>query len=391
MVEVVVKKLLAVFAIVAVMVCAPLHAFAQDDLVFGGDVYTGGSGAKPISAQRDAFAYGVSVNLSGPVGKDAHAAGFDVEVDSNVGADLYVAGGSISVRGRVGEDLSASGFMVRLNKEANIGSNARIVGANMTIDAPIGGSLLVAGGKIMLNAPVTGDVRLTASEVEFGPSASIQGTLTYAAGNKVDIPASVISSDRVRQLPFKGPDLLNDLRKTMDKDIPSFWPSFFGVVVTFLVTLGFLLIVAAVCLSFLPVTVEKLRARAVETPGLAELFGFFGLALMAGLVPASALTLVGLPLIPIVLLAIFVLWLLGYLLGAYAVSTRIWMAFSKNVYLDQSMPRKVIVLAAGLVALAVLNFIPIIGWLINLAVVFLGLGSIALLLMERALVGREGG
>jgi hypothetical protein len=36
-----------------------------------------------------------------------------------------------------------------------------------------------------------------------------------------------------------------------------------------------------------------------------------------------------------------------------------------------------------LVALAILNFIPVVGWLINLAVMFLGLGSITLLTLER--------
>lgn len=46
-------------------------------------------------------------------------------------------------------------------------------------------------------------------------------------------------------------------------------------------------------------------------------------------------------------------------------------------------------LAAGLVALAVLNFIPIVGWLINLVVMLLGLGSITLLILERLLIRSE--
>ena len=371
------------------MALAPHVSQAEKGLVIGGDVYTGGSAPSSVSAQRDAFAYGITVNLAGQIGKDAHAAGFDIDIASNIGADLYAVGGSIAVRGQVAEDLSASGFTVRLDEKASVGNNARIVGANINISAPIGGSLLAAGGKITLNAPVSGDVRLSAGNIEFGPAAKIQGKLTYSAENPVNIPASVISSDRIQQVPFKGAEFMRDLRKNIPEDMSFFWPSLFGLVMTFLATMGLFLIVSALCLSFMPSLTERLRRRAIESPGMAEISGFLGLALIVGLVPASALTLVGLPLVPIVLLAIFTLWLLGYLLGTYAVSTRVWLAFSGDNQLDASMARNLMVLAAGLVALAVLNFIPIVGWLINLAIMFLGLGSIALLILERLLIRSE--
>ena len=48
-------------------------------------------------------------------------------------------------------------------------------------------------------------------------------------------------------------------------------------------------------------------------------------------------------------------------------------------------------LAAGLVAFAILNFIPFLGWLINLAVVLLGLGAIAALIAGRLLGGSVDG
>lgn len=373
------SKVLALLSIFLAAVLAAGPSMAASDLVIGGDVYTSGSAtSSSASAPRDVFAYGFSVNLAGAVGKDAHAAGFDVEVDSSVGDDLYVTGGSITVRGRVAEDLSASGFSVRVDDEASIGHNARIVGAKISIDAPIGGSLLAAGGRVSLNATVLGDVRLTAREIEFGPAAKIDGTLTYTSASKIDIPTSVISPDRVRHLPFEGSDLLGEIKETVDEAVPSFWPSFFGMIFAFLVTLGFFIIIAAVGLSFLPDTVERLRARAADRPGITILSGYLGFALITGLVPASALTIVGLPFIPIVVLSIVVLWLLGYLIGAYAISTRVWKAFAAGRDREEPLARKLVILGVGLVALAVVNFIPILGWLINLAVVYLGIGSIAL-------------
>ncbi|NNE22850.1 MAG: hypothetical protein HKN11_09590 [Rhizobiales bacterium] len=375
------SKLRAIFAVLLAL--APASSLAASDLVIGGDVYSAGAVTSSARTTRDVFAYGFSVSLTGAVGQDAHAAGFDVDVDGSVGADLYVAGGSITIRGRVADDLSASGFSVRLDEDASIGSNARIAGGDIDIDAPIGGSLVAAGGKISLNGAVLGDVRLTARELEFGPSAKIDGTLTYSSVNKTDIPASVIPPDRVRHLPFEGSDILGEIKETMDAAVPSFWPSFFGMIFAFVITLGFFVVIAAVALSFLPDTVERLRVRAAERPGIAVLSGYLGFALITGLVPASALTLVGLPFIPVVLLSIVVLWLFGYLLGAYALSTRVWTAFAGRQDRQDPLAWKLLILVAGLAALAIVNFIPILGWLINLAVVYLGIGSIALLTFAR--------
>lgn len=347
----------------------------------GGDVFEAGANATIDGAPtRDVFATGFSATLDGDIAGDGHAAGFDVDVDGPIGGDLYAVGASVSITSRIAEDLTAAGFSVRLRSNGSVEGNARLTAGTIRIDGPISGSLMAAGGKIVLNAPVTGDVRLTAGNIAIGDDARIGGNLVYAAPAEIDIPASVIPADRVRFTQIASPEGFDGFREMMTEPQSMFWPSFFTILATFIVTLTFLLVVAAIFLALLPSRVEQAFNLVNTKPGISVLAGFLAMALLFGLVPVSAMTLIGAPLIPIVLLFIVVGWMAAYLLGAYAAAVRLGGAFGVDTATNG---RKLGVLAAALIVLAILNFIPFIGWLLNLVIVLLGLGAIALLIVSR--------
>lgn len=363
------------FFLMALMLYSSVIAHGDENI--GGDVYVGGtSPTLSVDLPRDAFAAGFSVSANSDVAGDVHLSGFDVDAAGTVGGDLYAAGASVSVKGPVRDDASVSGFSVRFENGASVGGNARIAAGSMILDAPFGGSLAAAAGKIELNSQISGDARLIAADIEFGSDARIGGILTYSAPEEIDIPASVVPAERVRYKPIDT----GLIGEGFEGKIPSFWPSFFGIVGAFILALAFLMAVAAVFLAFLPETVDRLRGRVIQKPGTALLSGFLGLSMLIGLVPVSGMTLVGIPFIPIVLLILFAAWTLGYLLGVYAVSYRVYEAFRTE---PDSLGMKLLTVAAGLIVFAVLNFIPFAGWLINLAVVLLGLGSMTLFIADR--------
>lgn len=365
----------------AALLAAIMSLPASAAEIVGGDVFDAGANATITgTAARDAFATGFSATLDGDIAGDGHAAGFDVDVDGPIGGNLYAIGASVSVTSSVTEDLTASGFSVRLRSNGSVDGNARITAGSIRIDGPITGSLMAAGGGIVLNAPVSGDVRLTGGSIEMGNNASIGGNLVYAAPAEIDIPASVIPADRVRFTQIASIDGFDGFRDLMDEPRRMFWPSFFAIVGTFIVTLAFLLVVAAVLLSLVPKRVEQAFGLVGAKPGLSLMAGFLAMALLFGLVPVSAMTLIGAPLIPIVILFIVLSWTVAYLLGAYAASMRIGGAFGVDATTNG---RKLGVLAAGLVVLAILNFVPFLGWLINFVIVLLGLGAITLLVAGR--------
>lgn len=358
--------------VLAGLACGP--AVAQEtDMTFGGDTYAAGSRVTVSTpASRDLFLAGFSVELGAEVAADAHVAGFDVDVSAPVKGDLYAGGFSVDVAAPVTTDLSAIAANVRLREAAAVAGNVRIIAGNATLDGPIAGSLLAAGGSVELNGTVAGDAMLKAGEISFGPGARIDGTLTYMAEAPIDIPASVAAPERVRFEKLEPSQAYDRFRDAMEHPTKGFWTAFLTVFGAFVMAIAFLVLVGALALAFAPQTTERLRAEASARPFMSTLYGALGLAMLIGIVPVSAMTLVAIPLIPIVILAVVLAWTIGYLLGAYVVAWRVASAFAGA---PQTTAMRLGALAICLIVLALLNFVPVIGWLVNLLVVFLGLGA----------------
>lgn len=361
------------------MCCAV--AADQNQVSSGGDLFV--SGARPevaTGAPRDVFLAGFSPSLSGVNSGDAHVAGFDVLIAGEIGKDLYVAGSSVNIMAEIGEDLTASGFTLRLDTTASVQGNARIAAATATLNAPVNGSLVISGGDVRLNSTISGDVRLSAATVEFGSNARIAGNLWYSAIKQVDISADVIAPDRVRFTPLSSGDHRDEWSDTFSESLRSFWPRWLSALSVFLLTIGFLLAVGAVLLAMIPERIERLHDRVIGHPGKMMLAGVVGLAVLIGIIPVSVMTLVGIPLIPFVLLTLLVVWTLGYLLGVYAVSLKVSGSLTGDPI---SHARRLFILAIGLLVFALLNFIPFLGWLLNLSVVLTGLGAMTVGVLNR--------
>lgn len=350
-------------------------ARAQEGVAnLGGDAFASGSSLElSTGSPHDLFAAAFSAELGGRVEGDLHATGFDVEIESQVGADLYAVGFSVDVGGPVGSDLTVTAGNFSLRSSASVAGNARIFAGAATLDAPIAGALMAKAGSLELNGTVAGDAELTVGDITFGPEAKIGGTLTYFAREPIDIPPTVAPAERIRFQKLEPGGLFDGMRDHMERPFRSFWPSVFGLLSFFVVTIAFLVFVAAVAHAFAPYTTQQMRAQAVEHPFRSILLGGLGLSMLVGLVPVSAVTLIGIPLIPIVILLIVVVWIAGYLLGVYAVAWRVSTAFSST---PASLTGQLLVLTVGLIVFALLNFIPFFGWLANLVVIFLGLGAL---------------
>lgn len=323
---------------------------------------------------RDALLTGFSASLAGKVERDVSAAGFDVDIEAPVGGDLNAAGASVSVTEPVGEDVTAVGFNLRIRKGAAIGGNARLSAGNIVLDAPVSGSLIAAAGSMTVNGTVAGEARLTAGELTFGSEARIDGTLTYFAPQPIEVSPSVVAADRVHFQRLEAFHPMRPLQYRIEDFVPKLWPSFLALFLGFLLTLVFLVAVAAIFLSFAPRLVEELREEASVAPLRSLVLGALALAMLLGLVPVSAISLVGIPLIPVVLLALPVFWMAGYLIGGYALAIGVGSAFRP---IPSTVATRLVALAVALIVIAALNFIPVFGWLTNFGIGLVGLGAIA--------------
>jgi hypothetical protein len=337
------------------------------------------SGLPELQTTGDVFASGGAVVTRGRVGGDAHVFGFDLDLEAEVAGDLYASGGAITAHAPVAGDLSMMGFSLRTADTATTAGNARMLGGTITIDGPVGGALAAMGGEITLNAAVTGDALLQGGELTFGPNARIAGTLTYSTPEPVTIPTEVIPAERVV---YRKSELLEDQFDHMrdwaegwpGRDMPTL-PGTLTIVSVFLVTLGFLVLLGGALLALAPQRVEGLRLVGTRRPGLMVLFGVLGIATLMGLVPVAVMTVIGLPFVPIVMLAIILVWTLGYVFGAYAVALRLFFAFGGRE--DAGLTLRILLLACGVLVFSLLNFVPVLGWMVNFVLMLFGIGALS--------------
>ena len=213
--------------------------------------------------------------------------------------------------------------------------------------------------------------------MRFGPEARVNGRLTYSTEEEISVPESVAAPDRVRFEPADVGKVWDEFDRMRDMPIlPTFASMFFG----FLVTLLFFIVLGAIALSFFPRRLDAMRSSIANAFGESALLGVLGLSLLFGAVPVTAMTIVGLPLVPILILCIIVAWTLAYALGAYTVATHLWFGLGGDP--DPGKAIRLLIFAGAIITVALLNFIPFVGWVANYTLVLFGLGA-----MTRAIFG----
>ena len=367
-------KLLHKILVASILILSAAMAWSDtNQFESGGDTFISGALVnETLETSGDAFAAARTVTVSGQANGDLHATGLDVTVNADTSEDLYAFGGSVLVRSQVAKDLTIAGFSVRTSTSSATNGNARMFGNTATIEGSVLGSLLVTAQDVVLNAPIEGDVRILARSISFGSKARIGGILTYSTTDKISVPDSVVPPERVV---FEKASLSAawDQWEDVRKDMPIL-PTTASLLLGFIVSLLFFLALGALTLGFMPKRLSKMRQSIARAPGRSILSGVIGLSMLFGMVPVIGLTIIGLPFVFIVVLTIIVAWTLGYALGAYSVAMRIWAAFGGDE--NPSNLTRLLVFGAAITVIALLNFIPFVGWVANYTLVLLGIGAI---------------
>lgn len=332
---------------------APVAPTVSNDLfVAGEDVRVAQSGVE------DLFAAGQSVTVSGNVGESVHAFARRVRLTGSAGRDVYAAARDVELRGPIAGDVTAFGERVELSGSA--GGDVVLGGREVEVSGPVAGDAILLGETVEIAAPISGSVRIRAGDIRFGPAARIEGTLEYWATAPIAIPASVIAPDRVtfrrteRREEAKG-------RTPLDRGVA------FGAGVLVM------LVLAAIFAALVPRRLDEVYDRAAERPWLNLLLGVILLSGIFGSILVLAASIVGIPLIPVVILLAPIALLAGYLTAAFSLG-RLSLGLAKierrDGWLGAFIP-----MAVGVVLLAILRLIPIFGWVVLVLAVMAGLGA----------------
>lgn len=350
----------------------------------GGDLYAGGQEASITApADRNAFLAGGAVDMEGRVARNAHVAAFDADIEAPVGGDLYVAAALASILAPVTGDATVAAYEFTLLQAGSVGGNLRAMARTVDIAGDVGGSLLVAAGRLRLEGTVAGDVLFAGETLEFGPDARVEGTLAYRTPRVVEVPPAVVAPDRVTYAPLDidpfegfGGEAAEGAGEALGLAVPS--PLTIAAVI--LAGLLFVLLVGILFLGLAPRTVEGLREEIEQRLWRSFGFGLIGLATFLGLVPLAAISIVGIPLIPILVPLLALVAAFAWLLGAYTLAHRVFRSFGAGL---SSMGARLLVFVVGVVVLAALNALPFLGWLLNAFASLAGFGALQMRLVER--------
>jgi hypothetical protein len=327
--------------------------------------------------------------LPGIAAAEQRSGGSIVVADGEtVSEDLTAFGGTVVVRGTVDGDLTvfAGNVIIEPGAEVtgsvettagnvriagNVGGTATATGGNVFVadTATIDGDLEAAAGTIVVAGSVAGNAELAGGSVTLTSTASIDGNVEYATGEDgefINGGATVGGSVTQNEDLSTGGGF-----EGLDVGGPIF--GLYGFLVNVLVG-GLLLLV-------FPGTSGRIANRVENEPlqtGGIGLLALIGVPIAAVLI---AVTIVGIPVTIAVLIAYALALWIATIYGRYAVGAAV-LSYTdvENRWAD---------LLVGLVVVAALVRVPVVGRLFELVVLLLGLGAMAGLLYR--FVRNQGG
>jgi hypothetical protein len=227
---------------------------------------------------------------------------------------------------------------------------------------------MLAGETVEIAAPVSGSVRIHADTIRFGPNARIDGTLEYWSDTPVTVPANVIPAARVTAHEVED-----------DEGAP---PGIGALIIGSLAFLLLLLILAALFAFLAPVSLARTREALAARPWRTLFLGVIATSALFGAILVLGASLIGIPLVPLIIICIPFALFAGYLTTAHAIGSLILRRRS----LAATGLGALSGMALGILVLVLVGLIPLLGWVIAVTAVVLGLGTwFALLLAPRNL------
>jgi cytoskeletal protein CcmA (bactofilin family) len=299
----------------------------------------------------DLVAAGQSVTVDGKVTGDILVAARDVEISAEVGDDVRAAGQHIRVTSPVTGHIVAAGQTVTISKP--VGDWAWLAGSTVNVLDNVGGELKVHAQEININARISGNAELIGENLSLGPNAIVLGDLTWRSKNEADIdPEARIDGEFTKE---SRPDYM-DGRET---DGALFF------------TLRLIVAVAVLFLLFsrpMRATSDRIAAQ----PGFSLIIGFVVLVVTPVLALLLFVTGIGTWLGLGLLGTYVVVLLLGMLTGLFSLSDLTLRRFQPNPATWQAL----IAIFVTIVAVGLLTYVPVLGFLVVLAIWLLGLGAL---------------
>lgn len=339
------------------------------DRALGGDRFTAGGSAlvdQPVGG--DLFVAGGKVEVRADVAGDLVATGGSVLIRAPVGQGVYAAGGELEVDGAVARNVRIAGGRIELGRAARVAGNLSAMGGRIELAGDVRGYVQIAGGQVRIDGPIGGDVEIAAGKVALGPNARIAGALRYTSEAALEAdPAAQVAGgiERVGASQQRVGE-----REASRHRYTGGW----------IWTLG-LIALAALLVYAVPGFYERVSTTARTHFGMSALLGFAALACIPVAAVIALVTIVGIPVGVLALLAYPIVLIVGYAGSAIALGDAALLRWRGN--LGGSALRRAGAAALAMLIIAACARIPFVGGFVVFVAMIAGVGALTLQIRRR--------
>lgn len=320
----------------------------------------------------DLFIGAQTVQIDGTVNGDVFIGAQTVKISGIINGSLHVGANTLDLGGTISGNVYAGAQNILVNSSTIGGSLlAGAATVNIDRDSSVGGSVLAGTGMLSIDSQIKRNVYAGTGSLTVGPDTVIGKNLYYASGKnqgQANISSSAKIMGTIHRSEMKTPQ--KDINiETAKKKIPAVINAFklFATVISFTGALiaGFLYL-KLFGKHFIKTadTVSRLFWKSFGTGFLITIAFIPGLIILC-------ITVVGIPVAGLV----FLIFLLYSYLAKIAVGSAFGNWISKKFNWKISTYGTFVL---GLLAIYILKFIPVVGFLAGLAVFWTGLGALTL-------------
>ena len=431
------RKFLSIFVLailLALTFITPAYAFdgrsgdkvvIEAGEVINDDLYVGAQEfVLDGTVNGDLIVFAQTVTINGKVDGDLMAAAQTVAVNGEVTGSIRMAGSVLLVgeKASIGTDVVSAGYSLESKQGSSIGQDLVYGGAQILLAGDVARNVQVGTGAFELRGSVGGDVQAEVGEpnqgppptmfmpqssisapsvkpgLTFDPSASIAGNLKYTQANEVTIPAGVVAGKVTRTEPSRNTTTPRE--ETATQKVTKWGLNFVRTSIALILIGLFLLWLFP---TFMGGVSAQLQAKPLPSLGWgavawAAFFFVLLLILTVTIIGAIVFGVLTLGQLTGTVLGLGILAFFGLIVGFVLATTFVakvvfgaalgkWIFLRANSRLAEHRYWPMVVGVLITVAvIAVLSFplIPgFLGWLLNFAIVLLGLGALWLWGRER--------
>lgn len=308
----------------------------------------------------DVYCAGMNIFVSGTVRGDVLCAGQNVTVSGEVEGDVRLAGQSVTVSGQVDGSASVATAAFSLDSRARIARDLSVASSDMALNGQVGRDAALAGASAVLNNQIGRNVNASVESLRLNGQADIGGGLYYTSSQDAQLA--------------EGAQVAGETRRSEPQQTKGTFEAPFITGASFVFyTIAALLILSLALVLLFPRAVHAVTSQAVAQPLKVLLVGFVASLAVPVLIIVLLVTVLGIPLALLLLgIWLLILFLAGPVFSYYI--GRLLLSCQRNVML---------IMALGALVVLLLLFIPILGFLVWLAAMWMGAGMILLEITRR--------